>query len=111
MLLHPSAASLTHGPAPIHHLQGSAPPHQGLRDTVQEVFGTSRVATTCVCVALITALGIQLTNLGTVAAVSGALVSTSLVYVLPGIMFYKMLSAKVRTRPFHPSAAQLAMIP
>merc|ERR1711972_517648 len=52
--------------------------HQGLRDTVIEALGTSRVATTVGCVGLITALGMRLTNLGTVAAVSGALVSTSL---------------------------------
>eukprot|EP00966_Prymnesium_polylepis_P180281 4174556-Prymnesium_polylepis.1 len=36
----------------------------------------------------------KLTNLGTVAAVSGALVSTSLVYVLPAVMFGQMLAAK-----------------
>ena len=50
-----------------------------------EALGTSRAATTCGCVAVVTALGIRLTNLGTVAAVSGAFVSTSLAYVLPSV--------------------------
>jgi len=68
--------------------------HQGLRDTIIEALGTSRVPTTVGCVAAVTILGMKLTNLGTVAAVSGALVSTSLVYVLPAVMFGQMLAAK-----------------
>ena len=39
-------------------------------------------------------VGMKLTNLGVVAAVSGALVSTSLVYVLTSIMFGQMLAAR-----------------
>ena len=54
----------------------------------------SRVGTTLVAVGLITALGMALTNLGTVAAISGALVSTSLVYTLPSLMLGQLLSAK-----------------
>ncbi|KAL1528857.1 hypothetical protein AB1Y20_010180 [Prymnesium parvum] len=71
--------------------------HQGLRDTVVEVLGTSRVMTSIGCVGLITLLGMKLTNLGTVAAVSGALVSTSLVYVLPAIMFGQMLKQRIKS--------------
>merc|ERR1719203_1773599 len=75
--------------------------HQGLRDTIIEVLAArgaapSRVLTTCGCVAVVAALGMKLTNLGTVAAVSGALISTSLVYVLPSIMFGQMLAARAK---------------
>lgn len=73
--------------------------HQGLRDTTMEAMRArglrpSRVGTTLVAVGLITALGMALTNLGTVAAISGALVSTSLVYTLPSLMLGQLLSAK-----------------
>lgn len=73
--------------------------HQGLRDTVQEALAqngvaASRQSITFAMVLGIMLVGMKLTNLGTVAAVSGALVSTSLVYVLPSIMFGQMLAAR-----------------
>ena len=73
--------------------------HQGLRDTAMEAMRArglqpSRVGTTLVTVGVITALAVALKNLGTVAAVSGALVATSLVYTLPATMFAQMLAAK-----------------
>ena len=73
--------------------------HQGLRDTLLEALAQrgvtpSRQLTTVVAVALITAVGMVLTNLGTVAAISGALVSTSLVYTLPSLMFGQLMSAR-----------------
>jgi len=68
--------------------------HQGLRDTLTEALGTPRVVTTFGCVGVISLLGMKLTNLGAVATVSGALVSTSLVYVLPTLMFAQMLKAQ-----------------
>jgi sodium-coupled neutral amino acid transporter 11 len=73
--------------------------HQGLRDTVQEALAqngvtASRQSITFAMVLGIMLLGMKLTNLGVVAAVSGALVSTSLVYVLPSIMFGQMLAAR-----------------
>lgn len=69
--------------------------HQGLRDTVSGALGASRVPTSIGCVALVTALAMRLTNLGTVASVSGALVSTANAYVLPGIMFERMLAKQI----------------
>ena len=76
--------------------------HQGLRDTIMEAarargLQPSRVGTTLSAIAVITAMGMALTNLGTVAAVSGALVSTSLVYTLPSLMFGQLLAAKAKT--------------
>jgi sodium-coupled neutral amino acid transporter 11 len=73
--------------------------HQGLRDTVQEALAqkgiaASRQAITFTMVLGIMLVGMKLTDLGVVAAVSGALVSTSLVYVLPSIMFGQMLAAR-----------------
>lgn len=73
--------------------------HQGLRDTLLEALKgrgieASRVQVTLACIALVTALGVALTNLGTVAALSGALVSTSLVYTLPSIMLGQLLASK-----------------
>jgi len=73
--------------------------HQGLRDTVQEALAqngvtASRQSITFAMVLSIMLVGMKLTNLGVVAAVSGALVSTSLVYVLPSIMFGQMLAAR-----------------
>lgn len=73
--------------------------HQGLRDTVQEALAqngvaASRQSITIAMVLGIMLIGMKITDLGVVAAVSGALVSTSLVYVLPSIMFGQMLAAR-----------------
>ena len=73
--------------------------HQGLRDTVQEALAQKgidapRQAVTVAMVLGIMLIGMKITDLGIVAAVSGALVSTSLVYVLPSIMFGQMLAAR-----------------
>ena len=56
----------------------------------------SRIGTTLASVTIITMLGIALKNLGTVAAISGALVSTSLVYTLPSIMLGQLLTSKAK---------------
>lgn len=66
----------------------------GLRDNLMETLGTPRVPTTLAAVALVTGIGARLTNLGTVAAVSGALLSTSIVYTLPALMFGQLLAKR-----------------
>lgn len=73
--------------------------HQGLRDAALEILRArgwqpSRVLTTLLLVGLVTFLGVVLTDLGIVAAVMGSLISTSLVYTLPGFMFATLLSKR-----------------
>jgi len=76
--------------------------HVGLRDSAQallaSVFGKApaRVPTTFGIFALTTAIAISLTNLGLIAAVTGALVSTSIGYVLPSLMLGQTLARRVR---------------
>jgi len=71
--------------------------HQGLRDTIQDALASrgltfSRPTITIASMALVTMIGLKITDLGIVAAVSGALVSTSLAYVIPSIMFGQLLA-------------------
>ena len=68
--------------------------HQGLRDTLMETLGTARVPTTLAAVGVVTAIGAALTNLGIVAAVSGAFISTSIVYTLPSLMWAGLLGKR-----------------
>ena len=71
--------------------------HQGLRDTALQVlrargYQPSRALTTLLLVGLVTFLGVCLTDLGIVAAVMGSLVSTTLIYTLPALMFAALLA-------------------
>ena len=47
-------------------------------------------------VGAVTALAMKLTDLGLVAGISGAIVSTGISYILPSVMFGQMLASKVR---------------
>jgi len=76
--------------------------HVGLRDSTQDlvkaVTGTTpaRKLTTFGVFAVTTAIALALTNLGTIAAVTGALVSTSIGYVLPSLMLGQTLAKRVK---------------
>ena len=75
--------------------------HLGLRDSTTDllkaIFGSAppRVPTSVGIVTLITALALRVTNLGLIAAVTGALVSTSIGYILPSLMFGQTLAKRV----------------
>jgi len=76
--------------------------HVGLRDSVQEmltsIFGKAppRKLTTFGIFGVTTAIALALTNLGVLAAVTGALVSTSIGYVLPSLMLGQTLSKRIK---------------
>jgi len=74
--------------------------HVGLRDSTRDLlaaFGVSlpRIALTLGIFAVVTPLALQITNLGLIAAVTGALVSTSIGYILPSLMFGQTLAKTV----------------
>lgn len=76
--------------------------HVGLRDSTQDVLravlgkAPPRIPTTLGIFAVTTCLALRLTNLGMIAAVTGALVSTSIGYILPSIMFGQTLARTVQ---------------
>jgi len=55
-----------------------------------------RLALTLGLISFITLCGILLTDLGIVAAVSGAVLASAVVYILPSIMWARVLAARVR---------------
>lgn len=68
--------------------------HQGLRDSIMEMTNTPRVPTSIAAVVAVTCIAMALTDLGVVAAVSGAFVSTTIGYILPSIMFGQLLASQ-----------------
>ena len=71
------------------------------RDTVREALAARgaappRALLSAGLVGAVTALAMKLTDLGLVAGISGAIVSTGISYILPSIMFGQMLASKVR---------------
>merc|ERR1719215_1730381 len=75
--------------------------HLGLRESttalLKAVTGEAppRVPTSVGIIALVTALALRVTNLGLIAAVTGALVSTSIGYILPSLMLGQTLARRV----------------
>ena len=73
--------------------------HQGLRDAALQMLRArghepSRALTSLLLVWVVTVLGVVLTDLGVVAAVMGSLVSTTLIFTLPALMFAALLSTR-----------------
>ena len=75
--------------------------HLGLRESTTALLkavtgkAPSRVPTSVGIIALVTALALRVTNLGLIAAVTGALVSTSIGYILPSLMLGQTLARRV----------------
>ena len=75
--------------------------HLGLRESTTSLltalFGKAppRVPLSVGIIALVTALALRVTNLGLIAAVTGALVSTSIGYILPSLMLGQTLQRRV----------------
>ena len=75
--------------------------HLGLRESttalLKAVTGEAppRVPTSVGIIPLVTALALRVTNLGLIAAVTGALVSTSIGYILPSLMLGQTLARRV----------------
>ena len=106
----PTHVTLTHPPTPPTHHQArlavggsivcSYPlMHQGLRAVAREALlardlPAPRVGVTVCTVGLTTALALALTDLGPIAALSGAVISNCLAYVLPALMLEALLSRR-----------------
>ena len=75
--------------------------HLGLRESTTALLkavtgkAPSRVPTSVGIITLVTALALRVTNLGLIAAVTGALVSTSIGYILPSLMLGQTLARRV----------------
>ena len=74
----------------------------GLRDGAlalagaERASGATRLATTLGLLSVVVALALVLTDLGLVVAVSGALLSSAILYVVPPAMFSRVLGARIR---------------